>query len=37
MFNILKAAAAGIAFTAALLLSGGLILLAPLVWETWAE
>lgn len=35
MLNILKAAASGIAFTAAIILSGGLVLIAALAWQAY--
>lgn len=37
MVNVLKAAASGIAFTAAIILSGGLVLIAALAWQAYAD
>jgi hypothetical protein len=35
MFNVIKAAATGLAFTAALIGTGGLVLIAMLAWQAF--
>lgn len=37
MLNILKAAVTGTAFTLAIVLSGGLVLVAALAWQAYSD
>lgn len=37
MLNVIKAAATGIAFTAAIIATGGLVLIAMLAWQAYAN